>query len=224
MANIQSYGKKTFPLSKRRLPDKQNKASQELDEVETGDPVSFQLEPLTLQARYIVLYGDITEATCAEIVQQLLFIKNMDDQREDKDAPLEPIKIWISSSGGSVADMFAVYDIIDRMKPLYTIKTYGIGKIMSAAVLLLSAGSPGERYIGKRARMMLHPPTLGTYGSAHDIEIDNKELKKMKDLYLEELVVNSRITKRKALALLKDRDHYFSAEQAIEWGLVDKIL
>ena len=155
---------------KRRVPRKKKiekeaeegqKSSEELTEEETYQLVSLfnSAGGGSSKPRIISLYGEIDEEQCSEISFSLLALSEMGPlyQETEKDEPRgEPIKLLISTPGGSASDMLSVYDAIRMVKPLCDVETVGLGKVMSAGVLLLAAGSKGHRKIGENCRVMIH--------------------------------------------------------------------
>ena len=123
----------------------------------------------------IGLYGDISEEKGSEIVYALLSLWNQtrnaksdDTKKSKKDRP-EPIELYVSTHGGSASDMFAIYDVMRQVKKDIDISTVGIGKVMSAGVLLLASGTKGKRKIGKNCRVMIHSVLGGSEGPIHTL-------------------------------------------------------
>ena len=122
-------------------------------------------------------------------------------------------------------DMFAIYDLMKHVKENYTINTIGLGKVMSAGVLLLAAGTKGHRKIGKNCRVMLHNVMAGYHGSLFSIENEIEEVKWIQERYIDCLRCNTKMSKRKIQKMLgRQVDVYISAEEAIEYGIADKII
>lgn len=209
-----------------------NNNIQEEQKENNGNPSVYMMadngEPTV---RLLSLYGEINPERCEQIVNGLLFLEkfgwdSMPDPENEENQLIthEPIEMLISSEGGSALDMFAVYDIMRQVRSTTDIITLGVGKIMSAAILLLAAGTKGQRKVGKYCRLMLHPISGGTYGNMEDIEIDTKELNNVKEQYINALCEETGMTRRKVLSLVKRGDTYFNAEQAVEWGIADLIV
>ena len=121
----------------------------------------------------ITLYGDLTEEKASEIVSGLLFLKkNIAHRLKNSEEEIaKKIEMYISTHGGSAAEMFSILDVMESIKSKgCNIKTFGIGKVMSASVPVLAAGTPGERYIGKNCRVMLHSVTSGSVGTIFNME------------------------------------------------------
>ena len=180
--------------------------------------------------RTISLYGDITEQLANEVVQALLYFdhtKVHSFQNEDGsiDTSILPINMFISTHGGIVSDMFSIIDIMEKIKRDCTIETTGIGKVMSAGVLILAAGTKGKRKISKHCRIMLHSVMSGHHGSFPNLENEMKETKLLQSMYFDFLCENTKLTKKKIKKLLNPNvDVYLSAKEAIKYGIADEIM
>jgi len=179
------------------------------------------------------LYGDITETRAAEIVSGMLYLENIQHSRrptpeEDDDSDTEKdrgIKLFISTHGGSASDMFSILDVMKMVQKKCDIETIGIGKVMSAGVLLLSAGTPGKRAIGRNCRIMLHNVVAGLSGSVTVLENELEEIKWVQNRYIDCLLDLTSLTKSKIKKILKEqKDVYISAEDAIKHGIADYII
>ena len=179
--------------------------------------------------RSITLYGDVNEAMAAEVVQALLYFDHTRKQTvETKEGELleidRPIKMYVSTHGGVVSDMFSVLDIMDDTKHRCDIETIGLGKVMSAGVLILAAGTKGKRRIGRNCRVMLHSVIGSQYGSFANLENEMQETKALQELFFQYLCNHTKLTKAKIKKLLiPNIDVYLSAEEAIEYGIADEI-
>ena len=172
------------------------------------------------------LIGDITEEAAQQLAMSLLgfnggkILATPDDLDDDGD-----IEFFISSGGGSVNDMFSVYDLMRVVKANRDIATFAYGRVYSAAVLLMAAGTPGKRYIAKNARMMIHHCSSNAGGTHPDIRANFDELKKVEDMMVEELAANSSLSVGEIYNIMsRNTDEFFSAQDALEMGLVDKII
>ena len=191
--------------------------------------------PEPLELRTISLYGDITEQKGAEVTAALLYLestslatvlKDPNDPESELIAVARPINMYVSTHGGVASDMFSILDVMDSIK-LNTcdINTFGIGKVMSAGVPILAAGTKGKRKIGKNCRIMLHSVMAGTGGTIFSMENELEEIKWIQDSYIETLARYTKMTKTKIKKMLKtQRDVYISAEEAIELGIADEII
>ena len=147
------------------------------------------------------------------VCAQMLFLESEDP---DKD-----INLYINSPGGDITGLLAIYDTMKYIKP--DVSTFCFGQAASAAAVLLSAGAKGKRYALPHARVLLHQPWGGVGGQASDIEIQAREIMRMKDMLNEMLAVDTgqsveRITKD------TDRDFIIGAPEAVEYGLIDEVI
>lgn len=166
-----------------------------------------------LEDRIIFLGEDVNEMTASVIVAQLLHLANED--------PNADISLYINSPGGSVYDGLAIYDTMQFIKP--DVATYGIGLQASMGAFLLSSGVKGKRFVLPNSRVMIHQPSSGTSGKISDQEITLRESLRLKKLLNEILAKN---TGQKLAKIEKDvdRDYWMDAKEAMQYGLVDKIL
>jgi len=185
--------------------------------------------------RTLTMYGDVTEQKAADVVAALLYMQGTSERSylknpENPDSKVvtefQPIKLYISTHGGSASEMFSVYDVMRMIqKETCEISTYGIGKVMSAGVPILSCGTKGKRFIGKNCRVMLHNVMGGYQGNIFSLENELDEIKWIQERYIECLVKNTNLTKRNLKKILKSQtDVYISANQAIKYGIADKII
>ena len=179
--------------------------------------------------RTINCYGDITERMAAEVVQAMLYFDHTKSELLEEDGKvteiIKPFKMYISTHGGIVSDMFSIIDIMQKIKKDCSIETVGIGKVMSAGVLILASGSKGKRKIGKNCRVMLHSVISGHHGSFPNIENEMKETKALQEMYFDYLCSCTKLTRNKIKKLLlNNMDVYLSAEEAIKYGIADEYL
>lgn len=165
-------------------------------------------------SRLVVLHGDVNESSISMVVAQLLHLASLDRS---------PIHLVISTYGGSVDEMFTLYDTIKFLPcPVHTI---ALGKVMSAGVLLLASGEKGKRMIGKNARIMIHPVSGGVMGNVFEVINDTKEHKRLQDQMVAAIVKETKSTKREIENIMKSgHDFYLLPEQAVKMGIVDKII
>jgi len=174
---------------------------------------SYDIYSRLLKDRIVMLSGEIDDAVASSIVAQLLFLEAEDP---DKD-----IYLYINSPGGVVTSGFSVYDTMNYIKP--DVSTICIGQAASMGAFLLSCGAKGKRYALPNSRIMIHQPLGGAQGQATDIEIQAKEILRMKEILNGILSQNS----GKDLAQVEkdtDRDFFMSAEDAVQYGLIDQVL
>ena len=163
--------------------------------------------------RIIFIDEEITEHTASVIVAQLLFLEAQDP---DKD-----INIYINSPGGMVTAGLAIYDTLKYIKP--DVSTICVGMAASMAAVLLSAGTKGKRYILPNAEVMIHQPLGGAQGQASDIKITADHILEIRNR-LNKILADNTGQKLAVVEKDTDRDNYMSAEDAVKYGLVDKIL
>ena len=174
---------------------------------------SYDIYSRLLKDRIVMLSGEIDDAVASSIVAQLLFLEAEDP---DKD-----IYLYINSPGGVVTSGFSIYDTMNYIKP--DVSTICIGQAASMGAFLLSCGAKGKRYALPNSRIMIHQPLGGAQGQATDIEIQAKEILRMKEILNNILSQNS----GKDLAQVEkdtDRDFFMSVEDAVQYGLIDQVL
>jgi len=174
---------------------------------------AFDIYSRLLNERIIFLGEDVNEHTANIVVAQLLHLAYEDSKKD--------IKLYINSPGGSVYDGLAIYDTIQYITP--DVQTIGIGLQASMGAFLLSSGTKGKRFALPSSRIMIHQPSSGTQGKVSDQEIALKE-----SLYLKQML-NEILAKNTGQKLAKiekdvDRDFWMSAKEAVDYGLVDKVI
>ncbi|EAI4441540.1 MULTISPECIES: ATP-dependent Clp endopeptidase proteolytic subunit ClpP [Campylobacter] len=174
---------------------------------------SYDIYSRLLKDRIIMLSGEINDDLAASIVAQLLFLEAEDPQKD--------IYLYINSPGGVVTSGFSIYDTMNYIKA--DVSTICIGQAASMGAFLLSCGTPGKRFALPNSRIMIHQPLGGARGQATDIEIQAKEILRLKAILNDILAKN---TKQKLSKIEKDtdRDFFMSAIEAKEYGLIDKVL
>lgn len=183
-----------------------------IEETNRGER-AFDIYSRLLNERVIFLGEEVNSHTANVIVAQLLYLAY--------ENPDEDIKLYINSPGGSVYDGLAIYDTMNFIKP--DMQTIGVGLQASMGAFLLSAGAKGKRAILPNARVMIHQPSSGTRGKITDQEIDLKEGLLLKEKLAQILAKNSG-QKLEKLKNDMERDYWMSAEEAVKYGLVDKII
>ena len=174
---------------------------------------AYDIYSRLLKERVVFLVGPVMEATANLIVAQLLFLES---ENPDKD-----IFFYINSPGGSVSAGLAVYDTIRFIKP--HVSTLCVGQAASMGALLLAAGEKGKRYCLANSRVMIHQPMGGFQGQASDIEIHAREILFLKQRLIEILSEHTGQSVER-VARDTDRDNFLSGQEAVEYGLVDKVL
>jgi ATP-dependent Clp protease protease subunit len=174
---------------------------------------AYDIYSRLLKERVVFLVGPVTEVTANLIVAQLLFLES---ENPDKD-----ISFYINSPGGSVSAGLAIYDTMQFVKP--DVSTLCVGQAASMGALLLAAGANGKRFCLPNSRVMIHQPMGGFQGQASDIEIHAKEILFLK-AKLNDIMAKHTGQKIESIEKDTDRDNFLSAEQAVVYGLVDKVL
>ena len=173
---------------------------------------SYDIYSRLLEDRIIFLSGEIDDAVANTVVAQLIYLEAKDPQKD--------ISLYINSPGGSVSAGLAIYDTMNYIK--CDVSTICIGMAASMGAFLLSSGQKGKRYALPNSEIMIHQPLGGAQGQASDIKIAAEHILKTKRKLNEILALNS----GKPLAQIEkdtDRDNYLSANEALEYGLIDKV-
>lgn len=177
--------------------------------------------------RIIGLFGSVEEEKAGELCYHLITMSEPQVPLDEDDHPEPPgdITFYVSTYGGSADDMFSIYDVMNFAKTRCDVVTCGLGKVMSAGVLLLAAGTKGKRKIGRNCRVMIHAVSAGNIGSVHNLVNELDEIQNLQEAYIDAIVENSNFTKR-TLKKLMDRkiNVYLSAEEAIEHGIADILI
>ena len=174
---------------------------------------AYDIYSRLLKERVVFLVGPVTEVTANLIVAQLLFLES--------DNPDKEISFYINSPGGSVSDGLAIYDTMQFVKP--NVSTLCIGQAASMGALLLASGAKGKRFCLPNSRVMIHQPMGGFQGQASDVEIHAREILNRK-AKLNEIFAKHTGQDLKTVERDTDRDNFLSAEQALGYGIVDKVL
>jgi len=171
------------------------------------------IDELLLENRIVFLVGEINHASAARVMMQMLYLEN---QRRGQE-----INLYINSPGGAVDDTLAIYDTMQFLGS--SVATYCIGRAYSGGAVLLNAGAPGKRFILPHAKVMIHQPYGGVTGQAEDIRLQAEQIIKSKQALIDILANH---TGQDAAKIREDseRDKYFTAQEAKEYGLVDEVL
>lgn len=174
-----------------------------------------RMDPYTklFEERIIFLGTPIDDTVANDVMAQLLTLESMDPDRD--------IMLYINSPGGSFTALTAIYDTMQFVRP--DIMTICLGQAASAAAVILTGGTKGKRYALENSRILLHQPSSEGGGQGSDIEIQAKEIMRMRDLLVDMLAKHSN---RDAKQITKDidRDKILTAQEAVEWGLIDQVL
>lgn len=174
---------------------------------------SYDIYSRLLKDRIIFLGTEINDNVANAIVAQLLFLEAEDPEKD--------ITMYINSPGGVVTAGMAIYDTMNYIKP--DVQTICVGQAASMGAFLLSAGAKEKRFSLENSRIMIHQPLGGTQGQAADIEIHAKEILRLKKKLSEILAENCGKTVEEVYRDT-DRDNFMSAEEAVEYGLIDKVI
>ena len=174
---------------------------------------AYDIYSRLLKERVVFLVGPVNEVTANLIVAQLLFLES---ENPDKD-----IFFYINSPGGSVSAGMAIYDTMQFVKP--DVSTLCVGQAASMGALLLCAGAKGKRFCLPNSRVMIHQPMGGFQGQASDIEIHAKEILYLRQR-LNEIMAKHTGKDVATIAQDTDRDNFLSADECVQYGLVDKVL
>ncbi|MGN2391561.1 ATP-dependent Clp endopeptidase proteolytic subunit ClpP [Pelomicrobium sp. G1] len=174
---------------------------------------AYDIYSRLLKERVVFLVGPVNDATANLVVAQLLFLES---ENPDKD-----IHFYINSPGGSVSAGLAIYDTMQFIKP--DVSTLCVGMAASMGALLLAAGAKGKRYCLPNSRIMIHQPMGGFQGQASDVEIHAREILYLKQR-LNEILARHTGQPVDKVARDTDRDNFLGAEDAVKYGLVDRVL
>lgn len=221
-------------ITRKKSNLEEENPGEEMEEIDE-DPVFIQ------EMNLISLYGDVNEKRGKEIVLSLFHfrdqvvrlpqhfttkLKGKNDAllAEILDKINQPLDFLVSTHGGSASDMFSVYDTMCMVKKDIKIRTLGMGKVMSAGVLLMAAGTKGLREIGKNCRVMIHPVQAGAMGGIHDIENEFAEINQTQEMYIDALAKETKMKTARIKKLIDEkRNIYISAQEAVSYGIADKI-
>ena len=174
---------------------------------------AYDIYSRLLKDRIVFVGGEIDDDSANAVVAQLLFLQAQDSEKE--------VSMYINSPGGSVTAGLAILDTMKMVK--CPVATYCIGQAASMGAVLLTAGEKGRRFSLPNARIMIHQPWGGAEGKASDIEITAREILRLKER-LNEILAKHSGRKMEEVVRDTDRDHFMSAEEAKEWGLIDEVL
>ena len=230
-----------MPRKSKKTKEAEEQKEEQVVEEEAVD-FSDQIEALFMTApeeqkeelRIIGLIGEVSEERTTEVISSMLQLKQSGTKKEQEDPENEdspiitsftPFELWISTYGGSAMDMFAIYDVMRMMREECDITTFGLGKVMSAGVLLLAAGTKGKRKIGANCRVMLHSVIGGSQGPIHSLENEMDEIRWIQEQHVKCLVEETNMTARHLKKLLARKVNvYLTAEEAVELGIADEVV
>ncbi|MBO7516951.1 MAG: ATP-dependent Clp endopeptidase proteolytic subunit ClpP [Spirochaetia bacterium] len=174
---------------------------------------SYDIYSRLLKDRIVFLDGEINDLTADLVVAQLLFLESQDPERD--------ISLYINSPGGIVTAGLAIYDTIKYIKP--DVQTICIGQAASMAAVILAGGTKGKRFALPSGRVMMHQPWGGAEGQAKDINIQAREILRLKKM-LTEYIANDTGKSFETVAADLERDNFMSAAEAQEYGVIDKVM
>lgn len=232
MHNLSKKGKKTKKKSKEEAVEEEvsEESTEEVSEEDEAPPQQMSLMDLlgggqgadTPEARSIMFVGEVTEERAADLISALLVLSQTKAPDADR---AEPIKLYVSTYGGSADEMFGIYDVVNFCKKFCDIETIGLGKVMSAGTLMLASGTKGKRKLGKHCRVMIHAVNGGQVGDIHNLQNELEQTVSLQDSYIQALSHETNMTKRQIQTLINRKVNvYLTAEEAIEKGLADEIL
>jgi len=197
---------------------------------EDPQPKIVVLDPAALQEashpepdlRTIGMFCDVSEEKVAEVIHAMLYLNEM-NRLNPKVA--QPIEFYLSTYGGSADDMFALYDVMRSIRQQTEIHTLGLGKVMSAGVLLLAAGTKGKRRVAQNCRIMIHSVAAGNHGNLHDLTNELEALAALQKMYTKCLLAETEMSKSQLKKMLERKVNvYLSAEEAVKLGIADIIV
>jgi len=179
--------------------------------------------PKEPELQMIGLFAEVVEEKIAEVVHAMLYLNEVNKEKAEQ--AKRPIEFYISTYGGSADDMFALYDVMRLVREDTEISTMGLGKVMSAGVLLLAAGTKGKRKVARNCRIMIHSVIGGNHGSLHNMMNEMEAIEQLQQMYSDCLVSETKITKTQLKKMLERKVNvYLSAEEAVEYGIADIIV
>jgi ATP-dependent Clp protease protease subunit len=174
---------------------------------------SYDIFSRLLKDRIVMLSGEVNDQVASTIVAQLLFLEAEDPEKD--------IYFYINSPGGVITSGMSIYDTMNYIKP--DVSTICIGQAASMGAFLLSSGTKGKRYSLPNSRIMIHQPSGGAQGQSTDIQIQAKEIQRMKDDLNAILAANTG-QKVEKIALDTERDNFMSAEESKKYGMIDEVI
>ena len=188
-------------------------------------------QPEQSDLRVAQLYGEVDDKMAADLISAFLILRESGKERvveegeEESKIIYNPFELIISTPGGTAVDMFSIYDIMRQVEEECEIHTYGLGRVMSAGVVLLAAGTKGKRKIGANCRVMIHSVIGGHHGSIENLENEMEEVRWIQEQYNKALCAETDLTPRILKKLLsRNVNVYLTAQEAVEYGIADIIV
>ena len=227
-------------MPKQKKTKKEEQVEEEVVEL-TDEELHQELTALLEQAmgqqqeesdlRVAQLYGDVEEKMAADLISAFLILRESGKYKlleEGKTEPItayKPFELIISTPGGTAVDMFSIYDMMRQIQDDCEIHTYGLGRVMSAGVILLAAGTKGKRKIGANCRVMIHSVIGGHHGSIENLENEMEEVRWIQQQYNKALCDETHLTPKLLKRLLsKNVNVYLTAQEAVDYGIADIIV
>ena len=223
--------------TKKKVEQEQIEEVAEMSEEELQQELSALLEqamgqqPEEADLRVAQLYGEVEEKMAADLISAFLILREsgkhkvFEEGAEEPTISYKPFELIISTPGGTAVDMFSIYDMMRQIQEDCEIHTYGLGRVMSAGVVLLAAGTKGKRKIGANCRVMIHSVIGGHHGSIHNLENEMEEVRWIQDQYNKALCAETDLTPRMLKRLLsKNVNVYLTAQEAVDYGIADIIV
>ena len=181
-------------------------------------------QPPEPDLRIVGLFSEVVDEKITDIIHAMLYMNEM-NKLEKEEEKRKDIEFYLSTYGGSADDMFALYDMMKIVEEDTDIVTIGMGKVMSAGVLILAAGTKGKRKIGRNCRVMIHSVIAGNHGSLPNLINEMEAIQDLQELYIDRLVEETNMTKKQMKKLLEQKVNiYLSAEEAVKHGIADIIV
>lgn len=208
----------------KKILDKLTSEADSKQQIVLLDPAALGSGAPEPDFRTIGMFCDVHEEKVAEVIHAMLYLNEMNKLTKDpKDK--RPIEFYLSTYGGSADDMFALYDIMRTIRSESEIHTLGLGKVMSAGVLLLAAGTKGKRKIAKNCRVMIHSVAAGNAGALHDLTNELEAIQDLQDMYTSCLSAETNLTEGDIKEMLnRNVNVYLSATEAVKLGIADIII
>ena len=189
------------------------------------DPAALQeaMQEEEPRSHLLGLFAEVAEEKIAELIHGLLIVTENEFAKDEEKRI--PIDFYLSTYGGAADDMFALYDIMRLVREDVVLRTVGLGKVMSAGVLLLAAGTKGERRIAKNCRIMIHSVVGGNHGDLHNMLNEMEAIEQLQQMFVDCLLSETKMTKTRLKKMLDRKVNvYLSAEEAVELGIADIII
>ena len=199
-------------------------ASEDDQKIVLIDPAALGSTAPEPDLRIIGMFCDVHEEKVAEIIHAMLYLNEMNKLQKDPEKK-KPIEFYLSTYGGSADDMFALYDIMRTIRQTSEIHTLGLGKVMSAGVLLLAGGTKGKRRIAKNCRVMIHSVAAGNAGALHDLTNELEAIQDLQNMYTRCLAAETNMPEDEIKDMLnRNVNVYLSATEAVQLGIADIIV